>query len=58
MDAAGFAESVRRDAPGWDERGEVPAEVRQTMADMGLLEAAVTAAPAGLGELAEHIGGV
>jgi methoxymalonate biosynthesis protein len=63
--AAAFAESVRGPAADWDRHGALPADVRQRLADTGLLGADVAArhgglggTPAGLGELCARIGGV
>jgi methoxymalonate biosynthesis protein len=65
MDAAGFADSVRAEAAMWDAAGQIPADVRRTMAGAGLLGADLPAeygglgvTPAELGELSAQVGGV
>ncbi|MFP8884606.1 acyl-CoA dehydrogenase family protein [Streptomyces mangrovi] len=63
--AAGFAAEARAPAADWDREGRVPAEVRRELARAGLLAPDLPTryggaglAPAELGEVAAHLGGV
>ncbi len=58
MDVAGFIDSVRAEAAGWDRRAELPADVIRTMAGLGLLIPDLPPRYGGSGGTAHQLGEV